>query len=382
MQRMGMAAAAMILVLSGAEAADEATGVSKIYRALKCPAPLAASTWAIMDRDGGNRPVDPYLSSLGQGESGRGTVVSPPFTIDSDTITFTLCGHDGMGGGRGENFLALVDLRKGRTLEKTPAPGNDAMQTLSWDVSRLKGTEVRIEAHDGNAEGAYAWFGIGRIDAGESLRVDFRQGLPEGWQTEGPPMSLRSEVVSGGLPFRRYANIYTLMPRAKTAEIPCGFKAKRLFVLGATVAGGKLLDECGAIEVLYAGGAQDTIPLVVGFTLDAQYKQFHPSPALRLHPTEDPFQHYFVIDCRDAVIEEIRLVPHPDAGNLPQITAITCETDATAETLEELPDAQPAADEKAWILKNAISAEGLTIAKVRQEVQRGSKAVAPPSRAK
>lgn len=382
MQRMGMAAAAMILVLSGAEAADEATGVSKIYRALKCPAPLAASTWAIMDRDGGNRPVEPYLSSLGQGESGRGTVVSPPFTIDSDTITFTLCGHDGMGGGRGENFLALVDLRKGRTLEKTPAPGNDAMQTLSWDVSRLKGTEVRIEAHDGNAEGAYAWFGIGRIDAGESLRVDFRQGLPEGWQTEGPPMSLRPEVVSGGLPFRRYANIYTLMPRGKAAGIPCGFKAKRLFVLGGTIAGGKLLDECGAIEVLYAGGAQDTIPLVVGFTLDAQYKQFHPSPALRLHPSEDPFQHYFVIECRDAVIEEIRLVPHPDAGNLPQITAITCETDATAETLEELPDAQPQADEKAWILKNAISAEGLTIEKVRQEVQRGSKSVAPPSRAK
>ncbi|MCL4191706.1 MAG: hypothetical protein KJZ87_08155, partial [Thermoguttaceae bacterium] len=145
--------------------------------------------------------------------------------------------------------------------------------------------------------------------------------------------------------------------------------------------GGKLLDECGAIEVLYAGGAQDTIPLVVGFTLDAQYKQFRPSPALRLHPSEDPFQHYFVIECRDAVIGEIRLVPDPDDGNVPQITAITCETDATAETLEELPDVHPASDEKAWILKNAISAEGLTIEKVRQEVQRASKVMAPASRA-
>ncbi len=65
------------------------------------------TTWAIVERDGANRKVDPYLSSLGQGETGTGTIASPPFVIDTDTIRFTICGHDGPTGRARDNYIAL-----------------------------------------------------------------------------------------------------------------------------------------------------------------------------------------------------------------------------------------------------------------------------------
>ena len=120
-------------VLLVAITADETAGAT--YKALKIPPPTFGSTWAVLERDGANRKVEPYLSSLGKGEAGTGVVSSPPFIIADDKITFTICGHDGQGGGRNENYVALVDARKGNTLMKTPAPGNDAMQERSWDLA-------------------------------------------------------------------------------------------------------------------------------------------------------------------------------------------------------------------------------------------------------
>ncbi|HAK96839.1 MAG TPA: hypothetical protein DCM87_18070, partial [Planctomycetes bacterium] len=105
--------------LRGADAA-----VVKSYKALRF-VPPAASTWAVMDRDGANRPVTPYLSSLAAGEQATGIIASPPFTIAADAIAFTICGHDGQGGGQQKNCIALVDAKTGETLQRTFAPGND-----------------------------------------------------------------------------------------------------------------------------------------------------------------------------------------------------------------------------------------------------------------
>jgi hypothetical protein len=130
------------------------------------------------------------------------------------------------------------------------------------------------------------------------------------------------------------------------------------------------------VEICYAGGDRDTVPLVVGYTLDGRYKRFRATPALRLHPTADPFQHYFVVSCRDAAIEKIRFVPRAEAAGLPQFTAITCETAAGADTLEPLPDLRPAADEQAWIAARAISADNLKLDAIRAEI-RSSQSLAP-----
>ena len=95
----------MLLVLLGstltsAALSQETKESSTKYKALQCPQPTMGTTWAIVEHDGANRKVDPYLSSLGQGESGTGTIASPSFVIDTDTIRFTICGHDGPPGGR------------------------------------------------------------------------------------------------------------------------------------------------------------------------------------------------------------------------------------------------------------------------------------------
>ena len=92
------------------------------YKALKCPPPPMGTTWTVLEHDGANREVDPYLSSLGQGEAGTGVIASPSFKLDTDTIRFTICGHDGQAGKRGENYIALIDARKGTASRRPRRP--------------------------------------------------------------------------------------------------------------------------------------------------------------------------------------------------------------------------------------------------------------------
>ena len=99
--------------LTTAAISQEATDVSAKYKALKCPPPTLGSTWAVLEHDGANREVDPYLSSLGTGRSGTGTITSPSFELDADTIRFTICGHDGPQGGNAVR-TSLPWSRRGR----------------------------------------------------------------------------------------------------------------------------------------------------------------------------------------------------------------------------------------------------------------------------
>ena len=371
--RAWMAAALLGSLLPVMATAQEITAASAKYKALKCPPTTLGTTWAILEHDGANRPAEPYLSSLGQGEAGTGMVSSPQFRIAGEKITFTLRGHDGQGGGRGENYIALVGVRKGRTLRKTTAPGDDALKELSWDVSKLKGTEVRIEVHDGNSGGAFAWLGVGRIDAGTSLKVDFRQGMPKGWKLPQPKGNVRYETLTGGVPFRRNAAAFSLIPKTGAVELPCGSAAERLYFLGCTVAGGKALRTYGGIEIHYRTGSPDVFPLMCGFTLDGQHKLLSRSKAIYLHPSADPFQHYLVIGPRDEVIEKIRLVVNPDGGPIPRITAVTCETAAENDHLMPLPKSAFSAEEAAWIESHRISADSPKLGRIMEEIRKAHK---------
>ena len=124
--------------LASVAACQEAADISVKYKALKCPPPSLGTTWAILEHDGANREVDPYLSSLGQGESGTGTISSPAFKLDVDAIRFTICGHDGQDGKRGENYIALIDGRKGTALRKATAPANNALQSARGTLPNSK----------------------------------------------------------------------------------------------------------------------------------------------------------------------------------------------------------------------------------------------------
>ncbi len=377
MKQSGFISAVFTGLLPLMASADENTQHSKRYQALKSPAPSLGSTWAILDRDGANRKVDRYLSSLGDGEAGTGMITSPPFLIAVDKITFTICGHDGpsnaqRSGAPDRNYLALVDARKGNVLLEAPAPGSDAMQERSWDVASFKDTEVRIEARDGNGGAGFAWLGVGRIDAGPAMKVDFRQGMPKGWAAAENKAELHYETLTGGVPFKRAANVFTLIPGQGAVEIPCGFTTTRLFFLGCTVAGARPLETYGGIELHYRTGAPDVFPLMCGFTLDGTDKLLSPSSALRLHASSDPYQPYLAIKPRGDILEKIRLVTHPQANPIPRITAITCETSAESDRLMPLPESSPDTDETAWIQAHSVLAGGYDLNQVMEEIRRSN----------
>lgn len=283
---------------AGAVQCQEPDSSNARFKALKCPQPSQGTTWAILKRDGANREIPAYLSSLGQGEGGTGSIASPPFTITDGSIAFTVRGHDGPGGGLGTNYVALVDVRKGKVLRKTEAPGNDALQERSWDVKDLKGMTVRVEVHDGNRAGAFAWLGVGMIDAGLAMKVDFTQGMPTGWISSQVETTIRLALVTGEVPFLSNTSVYSVIPEKGDVEIPCGFTAKRLFLLGCTVGLGQPMEIYGGVELHYQSGTVDIIPLMVGFTLDSQDKLLSSAPSIHMHPSGNPFQYYVPLALR------------------------------------------------------------------------------------
>ena len=349
------------------------------FQALKCPEPSLESTWTILERDGANRQVPRYLSSLGQGEGATGVITSPPFKLEVDTISFTVRGHDGQGGGQDKNFVALVDARKGNVLRKTPAPGNDALQERQWDVRDYKGTEVRVEMHDGLSGSAYAWMGVGSINAGPHWSIDFSQGMPDGWKKSQQEAKVRYELVTDGVPFRRNASIFTVIPSAGHVEIPCGFTAQRMYLLGCTVGLGKPGDIHGGVELHYASGSVDIIPLMVGYTLDNRGKQLSPAASLHLHRSGDPFQSYLPIALRNEALQSVRLVTNPPRRSIPCISAITVETDASHPQLIQLPPTKLNDAEQSWIAAKSVSPQTLANDNIMSELRASYRLPEPPA---
>jgi len=176
---------------------------------------------------------------------------------------------------------------------------------------------------------------------------------------------------ASGISFLALKSSYGLISTEGVAEIPCGFQAERLFLLGCTIAEGRPPEIGGWVEILYDDGAPDRIPLVIGGMIDIQGKLLSRSPAMRLHPTNDPFQFYLAIRPRRARIRAIRLARN--TGATPRITAVTCQTDATCDTLLPLPAAKLDAAERAWLEKRTLSAQRLDLTALEAEIRKANK---------
>ena len=93
-----------------------------------------------------------FANSMAGGESAIGTITSPMFRITGSKLVFLANGH----GNR--NYYALVDAGTGAELLRAPAPEKTGpFAKVVWDVSRLRGREVRFKAVDEENGSAYAW---------------------------------------------------------------------------------------------------------------------------------------------------------------------------------------------------------------------------------
>ncbi len=325
-------------------------------------------TWGLCQRDGANRPTEPYLSSLVGGEQQTGTIGSPPFKLSVDRIRFAMRGHDGAKGGRNQNFTALVDNKTGAVLRSTPAPGNDGLQDREWDVADLKGKTVRFQLVDGIADGAFAWFGVERIEAGPEMTVDFRQGMPKGWAATAPAedQTARSteDVLDGPVPFRVFRDAFTWVPEAGPGQVDVGCEVERIYLLGATVPAGHVLRPYGRVDLIYDDKSKETFPLVYGFNLESPYKTATKLEAACLLPVGDGTRYLVAIRPKDKVkLARIELV-RADADLVrPRICAITCQLATGTEPpkgLVPLETVEAAPEAARWLADHTLSADGPT----------------------
>ncbi len=349
------------------------------YYAAEC-SPPAGRTWGLAQRDGANRPTPPYLSSLVGGEVETGKIASPPFKIEVDTIRFTVRGHDGQGGGRNENYVALVDNKTGKTVRRTPAPGHDALQQRAWQVADLRGRMVRFEAVDGNADSAFAWLGIGMVDAGSAMSIDFRNGLPDDWQTEShrPAKADRKQMaVESPVPFLAYQDTYTWVRDKGATHVQVGSQVEYLFVLGCTVPANHVLATYGYVDIVYADNVKDTIPLVFGFTLESSYKTEGNYPSSRLRPVANGAQYMLAIRPADKVVDYLVLRRADADMPRPRISAITCRTAKRLVSFEKgqspltpLPSG-PVDDElRQWLAQHAVSTGKPDVADLADDIRK------------
>lgn len=320
---------------------------------------VSQATWGIQERDGANRPTRPYLSSLVGGESGTGKISSPPFRLEESEIVFTIRGHDGRGGGRNENYIALVDAKTGNVLHQSPPPGQDALVEVTWDVERWVGRPVRVEMIDGNRDTAFAWFGIERLDAGENMNVDFTKGLPGSWKTVRSEKDVATtDHLDGPVPFRKYGRLFTLIPESGGTRLPVGTKVRTLYFRGLTIPVTRPLADGGRIELVYADQSKDQVPLLYGFTLEGDTKLPGTYPELFVRPVGDGTEYLLAITPRSKPLAAIVLRPSR-AGMRPRISAITCEIAPGPEVpdqLEKLPTTKMTEADRRWIASHTLSA--------------------------
>jgi len=350
----------------------------------------AASTWAILERDGGGRQAAPYLSSLGGGERGTGVIRSPQFVVQTGVIRFDLCGHDGEHGGQRANFAALRDARSGELLRQTFAPGQDAMAPCQWDTRDLIGKDVVFEVDDAISADGFAWIGVNHVDAGAALRVTFARGpLPPGWQTQH---TASEYVVACGVPFLGLPLTQSVVPPGGSGEVKCGFRARRIFLLGmintwdhgSPVWGAVsdysdrlfIGDRIGDLRIEYADGSHDSVPLRLGhtawwyadyiangatepFASDARARATL-ERALDIYPTGASGGHAYVcvIRPRDQSIARLSFVDNPMKLGAPAITAVTVDSDDSSDTVGPAMGAPPpSVGERRWLAQHTISAE-------------------------
>ncbi len=350
--------------------------------------PTLSGTWQLLSVDGAGRKTSPYLSSLGRGERGAGSVFSPPFSVDSDTLIAVVRGWAGRDGKRGKTYFLLQDAATGKELKRLAPPLDDAPTPLKVDVAALRGRKVRFVAVDVDTNGAFAWLGLNKLVLGKRVLADFSTGkLPEGWQGNTPARFLALPGVSF------WAKPGLTVEAAAPLRLPLEVRARRLFLCGlynSWDAGEPCWreprqrsvrlwtgDEIGALRLVYASGKTDVVPLVMGF--DAWWSRLwyqgfklpfgalEKVPGLRLRETgQAELGFAAALDLRPERLARIEVVDNPDKQGGPVLCGLSVETDETSPYLEAVP-CKP--DRSNYWDEVAFSAKGLKLKQIQHSLE-------------
>lgn len=223
------------------------------------------------------------VTSIGQGEAGTGVLRSPVFTITGTRQLFYIAGADGTAetiNGGNNNFLYLKSHPDGKILRKMSPPGTHIYTEAHWDTTDLIGHKVYLELVDGNPglhPVGFAWIGF----------AGYRQD--EGATIEDPVV--RDDLYGVGIGPGAETMLCRSVPfcigqKEDREVIPIGTAAKTIYLLGMINSWDFGLahwsehpefwderpdqifvgSEIGKLEILYADGKSDLVPLQIGTT--------------------------------------------------------------------------------------------------------------------
>ncbi|MBV9852763.1 MAG: hypothetical protein JO250_24145 [Armatimonadetes bacterium] len=365
-----------------------------------CAVPVASlNTWQILRRNGAGQAVPPYLSSLGLGEEGTGAVVSPAFVIAGPTVRLTLRGWTGPQGERYANFVQLLDAASGQVLRESPPPLSDDLKPLAWDVGDLQGRRVRIRLVDHDSNSAFAWIGLGSVDAAPSYSVHFEtaKGLA-GWQPEEVTANYHE---AAGIPFLSNGGGAVVRSGGRYV-VPLNLRARRLYLCGLTGTYDQgcpgwgdpadhsrqifLGDRLGTLVLDYADGRADRYPLIYGYSawwlrpIQNAPEPFRSDPAARrilaqslhLYPTGagGDGAYLAVLTPRAVPLRDIRIEDNPQKAGTPVLTALTVESDGPTAGLQPLPYDRPPPTAALWLAAHPLQSDCLQDRKVREALSR------------
>ncbi len=240
------------------------------------------------------------LRSNAGGEEKIGRAVSPPFIITEAFQEFVIAGADGTETGRNDGDMVYVRLLShpdGAELRRERPPGIHILTPARWITADLIGREVVLEVVDQNPRirpDGFAWIAIGdyrqrALETADPVRVEDLYGLPI--DTNATAELCRSIPFLCAPPEGRGETRRTMDGDAET--IPVGAPADTLYLLGMINHGwdcgvahwgehpelSEMRDDqvpigttIGTVEIHYADGAMDSVPLVTGAT--AWYYEF------------------------------------------------------------------------------------------------------------
>ena len=258
-------------------------------------------TWQV------DEPPERYLSNLDRpcitawsSEKGTGKLTSPPFEITAAFQRFLIAGADGTETGRNNGnttWVALKSYPDGGELRRIRPPGTHVLTQAQWLTADLIGRQVYLEVVDGNPQvrdDGFAWIGIAQyrqenVEVDNPVKTDDLYGVPVDANAETQLCRTIPFLVAD--PANRGE---TNRARQNHAEsIPLGTPAESLYLLGMINHGWDLAlahwgehpelreqrdDQThigvsiGGLEIVYADGESDRIPLVLGAT--AWYHNF------------------------------------------------------------------------------------------------------------